>query len=215
MTSVQKLVWDYIDRRIEIKKMLFDGLVNVSALARKIASDENLHGKADGIISAIRRYAIAPTKEDSHKKIYSLIKKAKISTQTKLVSFLIRRTRDSEKKTGSIYSRFELRHESFFITFEMANHIKIIIDQVFFDDLKKLFLPSEVIETDKNIGSIMIFYNDNISKIPGVFATLANEMALNGISIIDSMICGNEHIIIVREKALEKAFGVVLSLTSL
>ena len=70
----------------------------------------------------------------------------------------------------------------------------------------------ELVNIEKNIGEINIGYNTDITKTPGVFATMANELAINNISVVDSMICHSEHIIIVKEKDIKKAFGVVYNI---
>ena len=76
----------------------------------------------------------------------------------------------------------------------------------------KLFNPKEIETTEKNLSEIAINYRDDITKIPGLFATIANELALNEVSIIDSMICHWEHIIVAKEKDLEGALKVILNL---
>jgi len=49
----------------------------------------------------------------------------------------------------------------------------------------------------------------DLEKIPGVFSAISNELAANQISIIDALICANEHIIVVDEKEVLKAFEVL------
>jgi hypothetical protein len=213
MTNINKLTWDYIENSIEIKKTLLSGLINISALARQIAKENHLEKNIDAIISAIRRYEGKAEVKKRYTKLYELLKKAKISTKTKLASILVKRNDETEKKVGSIYSKINLRRESTIRIFEVTNYIKIIMDEEFFDEIKKIFIAKEIEAVEKNLGELTINYMDDITKIPGVFATLANEMSLNGVSIIDSMICHWEHIIVVKEDDLEKAFSVVLHLT--
>jgi hypothetical protein len=213
MTNINKLTWDYIENNIEIKKTLLAGLVNISALARQIAKENHIEKNIDAIISAVRRFEGKPEVKNRYMQLYALLKKAKISTKTKLASILVKRNDETEKKVGAIYSKIALRRESTLRIFEVSNYIKIIMDDDFFEDVKKIFTAKEIEAVEKNLGELTINYMDDITKIPGVFATLANEMALNGVSIIDSMICHWEHILIVKEDALEKAFAVVLHLT--
>ena len=103
MTNINKQVWDYIDNRIEIKKTLLNGLINTSALARKIAKEKKLEQNIDAIISAIRRYETQPEKREQYINFYKVLKRAKISSKTKLSSILIRRNDSSENKLASIF----------------------------------------------------------------------------------------------------------------
>lgn len=214
MTNISKLVWDYIDQRIEIQKTLLEGLINTSSLARKIARELYLEQNLDGIISAIRRYEAQQEKQEQYTQLSLLLRKAKITTKTKLASILVRRNDTTEKKVGSLYATIPLQRESTLRIFEVTNHIKIILDDELFTDVHELFSSEEIEATEKDLGELTITYRDDITKIPGIFGRLANEMAINSISIIDSMICHWEHIIIVREKDLEKTFRVLLNLTT-
>jgi hypothetical protein len=91
--------------------------------------------------------------------------------------------------------------------------IKIITDNDLLSEIKGLFTSVEIEGVEKNLGEMTINYKEDITKIPGVFAAMSNELAMNDISIIDSMICHWEHIVITNERDLEKAFSVVHNLT--
>ncbi len=213
MTNINKVTWEYIDNRTEIKKTLLSGLINISALARQIAKEKNLLSNIDAIISAIRRYESKIDKKEYYTKLYSLLKKAKISTKTKLASILIKRNDQTGKKASTIYSKVAMHRDSTLRIFEVTNYIKIIMDDQYFKEIKSFFSANEIENEEKNLGELTINYRDDITRIPGLFATLSNEMAMNDISLIDSMICHWEHIIIVQEENIEKAFKVILNLT--
>ncbi|MBN1156871.1 hypothetical protein JXA85_04590 [Candidatus Woesearchaeota archaeon] len=213
MTNINSKVWRYVDNKIEIKKTLLEGLVNVSALARKIAQEEKLEGNIDAIISAIRRYETKTEKKDEHIRFSKLIRKAKLSTKTRLGSVLVRRTDETERKVSTIYSRLKMKRDSTLRIFEVINYIKIIIDDSLLESVAGMFSSPDIEKIEKNLGELTIDYSDDITKISGVFARISNELAVNEISIIDSMICQWEHLIIVKENDLEKAFTVIFSLT--
>jgi len=212
MTNINKRVWDYIDSRIEIRKAMMRGLINTSALAREIAAKENIPESKDAIISAIRRYE-SKDKEAHYKSIYDLLKKSKISTKTRLASILLKRNDETQRLARTIYSRVKLNRSSTLKILEVTNHIKINMDEELLGEIKSIFSEGDIEYTQKSLGELVISYADDITKIPGVFATLSNELAMNGVSIIDSMICYREHFFMVREEDLERAFGVVLRLT--
>jgi predicted regulator of amino acid metabolism with ACT domain len=211
MTSINKRVWDYIDRSTEIKKVMQAGLINTSALAREIARKEGLASNIDAIISAIRRYENESEKTKQYKTFYELLKKSKI--KTKLASILIKRNDYTQEQVGKLYSRIKLKRNSTLKILEVTNHIKINMDDELLEEIKSAFPEEDIEYVQKNLGELLINYSDDITKIPGVFAALANELAMNGISVIDSMICHWEHSVMVKEEDLEKAFSVVFNLT--
>lgn len=213
MTNINKEVWDYLDQRIEIRKTLVEGLVNISGLARKISRELGLEKNIDAVISAIRRYEGKKEKKKEYEGFYALLKKAKISTKTKLASLLVKRNDETEKKIGLIYTKVGWKRDSTLRIFEVTNYIKIIVDEEKLKEVKEVFSGQEVEEVEKSLGELAINYQDDITKIPGVFATLSNELAMNEISIVDSMICHWEHIVVVKEKDLERTFTVIFNLT--
>ncbi len=215
MKNINKLVWDYIDQRIEIKKTLVNGLLNSSALARQVAESCGLENNIDAIISAIRRYSSnVESSFNQHEKVYSFVKNSKVSTKTGLASLLIRRNDHTESRIGSLYSKVELGRNTTLRIFEVSNYIKIIVDSELLSKVKDVFDVKSVVAVETRLGELTINYEDDITKTPGVFAALSNELAMNDISIIDSMICHQEHLIIVNEKDLERSFRVLFNLSS-
>ncbi len=213
MSSIQSVVWTYIDRDAAIQRTLLDGLVNVSALARRIARERGLEESIEAVVIAIRRYEGQPMRRESMARLQRLLRKAKITTKTKLASLILARNDRTEKQLGRIYEDLPLARESTLRIFEVSDRIKIICDEEHLGRLLGLFTEIDILEQQARLSEIAINYPDDITKIPGVFAMLANEMALNGLSMIDSMICHREHIIIFAERDLEEAFSVVLGMT--
>ena len=212
MKNINREVWRYIDNNIAVKKNLFDGLINVRALAKKIIHDLQLRCSVNAVISAIRRYEGKVDDNVKITEVYKLLQKAKLSTKTKLCSVLFRKNQNIRKKLGDLFSEIDFEGGDVLRIFEVTKYIKIIIDEKTLDTVRKIFSKTELVNIEKNIGEINIGYNTDITKTPGVFATMANELAINNISVVDSMICHSEHIIIVKEKDIKKAFGVVYNI---
>ncbi|HIH31258.1 TPA: hypothetical protein HA235_00975 [Candidatus Woesearchaeota archaeon] len=211
MTNIQKIVWEYIDRNASIQKMLISGLINTSALARRIAKEQSLVDNITAVISAIRRYESLLDKKENQKDLMKLIRSAKISTRTKLSSILLKRTDTIEERISTIYSKIKIRRDNILRIFEVTNYIKIIVDDELYEHIKKLFSDVNIEKSNRSLSEISINYGSDITKIAGIFAAVANEMAINNISIIDSMICHWEHILIVDERDLQKALATLLT----
>tara|TARA_Y100000310_G_C20507456_1_gene727138 strand:- start:143 stop:793 length:651 start_codon:yes stop_codon:yes gene_type:complete len=214
MKNINKEVWRYLDNHITIKKNLADSLINVRALAKKIISDLHLQASLNAVISAVRRYDLDLKEKEHLTKIYSLLKKAKILTRTKLVSLLLRKNESVRSKLAQLYQKIDFQGGDTLRIFEVNKYIKIILDEKTSFDIKDIFTKKEIVAVEKNLGELTIAYNMDITKTPGLFALLSNELAANNISIIDSMICHSEHLIILNEKELQKGFQVVFELTT-
>lgn len=213
MTNINKKVWGIIENDAAIRKTLYNKLINISALARKIAKEHSLQNNIDAVISAIRRFETNKEKKKTNFLIYSLLKKSKLSTRTKLASVLFKKSFDIRGKLAILYSKIDFEAGETLRIFEVTKYIKIIIDDKNVNLINKLFTKNNIIEITKHLGELSIDYNVNITKTPGIFATLSNELSMNNISIVDSMICYSEHIIIVNEKQIKKAFDVIFELS--
>lgn len=212
--NINKEVWRYLDNHITIKKNLADGLINSRALAKKIMKDLNHTCSISSVISAIRRYDL-DMKKDSHLlEVYKSIKRAKLFTRTKLVSLLLKKNERIREKLASLYKTIDFLGGDTLRIFEVNKYIKIIVDEKTLIEAKRIFKNNDIVNVRKDLGELSVAYNSDITKIPGVFALLSNELAAGNVSIIDSMICYSEHLIILDEKDIQKGFQIVFELTT-
>lgn len=212
-TTINTLVWRVIDNDAATKRNLLQGVINTSALARKIATENDLAGNIDAVISAIRRYEGSDERKDYLAKVFALLKEAKLSTKTKLASILLKKNAEVRKKLAKLYAEVDFEAGETLRIFEVTRHIKIIVDEKNAKAVKDIFTRSDIVSSTASLGELSIIYSSDITKTPGLFATLSNELASSGVSIVDSMICHSEHLIIVEEKEVERAFTIVFRLT--
>lgn len=213
MKNINKEVWRYLDNHTTIKKNFADELINVRALAKKIIKDLLLNCSLNAVISAIRRYHLDMKEKEYLPEIYKLLTKSKFLTRTKLASILLQKNEIVRNKLANLYQKIDFHGGDTLRIFEVNKYIKIIIDEKTLEEAEKIFNKDEIVDQEKDLGEITITYNVDITKTPGVFALLSNELAANNISIIDSMICHSEHLIIVKEKDLPRSFNVLIELT--
>ena len=212
--NINREVWRYLDNHLTIKKNLADNHINVRALAKKVISDSHLHASLNAVISAIRRYHIDLKEKEHLTKAYSLLKKSKVLTRTKLVSLLLKKNETIRNKLASLYQEIDFQGGDTLRIFEVNKNIKIIIDEKTLKEAEDIFNKKEIVNLEKDLGELTIIYNVDITKTPGVFALLSNELAANNISIVDSMICHSEHLIILKERDLQRGFNVAFGLTT-
>jgi hypothetical protein len=211
--NINSEVWRLIDNNAAIKRTLLEGLINTSSLARKLAEENNWQDNIDAVISAIRRYKGSSENKSSMTKIFKMLKTAKISTKTKLAAVLLKKNSEVRRKLSKLYLETDFEAGETFRIFEVTKYIELIVEEKMLKQVKDVMKKDEIEETLSGLGEISIDYGMNITKIPGVFATLSNELAMNNISIVDSMICHREHVIIVNERDIEKTFTTIFKIT--
>lgn len=202
---MQAEVTNFIEQDVSIRRGLTRGLLNTRALAKYIHDNLGHPATLDAIISAIRRYEAKEEAKDDIKKRYQLIAAAKVSSRTRMVSMLFRKEMDVRKSLVSLYNKIDFSKGDVLRILEVSQFIKVITDEANLEKIHELFPKKEIISTEKRLGEISLVYNEEVANTPGVFAALSGELALSGISIIDGVICGNEHIFIVNEDDLMKA----------
>jgi aspartokinase len=205
MTNIQSEVTNFIEQDVSLRRGLSRGLLNTRALAVYIHQNLHLSCTLDAIISAIRRYDGMDEPKEDIKKRYQLIAAAKVSSRTRMASVLLKKEPEVRSALTKLYSKVDFSKGEVIRILEGSQFIKIIIDETNSEEIEKLFSKKDVVSKEQDLGEISLIYADDVANTPGVFAALSGELALSGISIIDGVICGNEHIFIINEDDLMKA----------
>jgi hypothetical protein len=135
-------------------------------------------------------------------------------TVTKIASLTLKKSEPVHEKIAALLPNIDYTAGEILRVLEGAKIFKIIFDQKEFDKMFDLFQKNNIFESNKKLGMIEISYPNILQKTPGVFSTISNELAENDISIIDALICSNEHVIVVDEKDLIKAFEILYNICS-
>ncbi len=213
INNIREFVWKVIDTDIAIKKDISRGVLNIRALANYIINNYKINVSIDSVISAIRRYNTTPIKKQEAD-VYSLLRKAEIRSITRMASFSLKKNEEVTQTLGRLLPKIDFEGGEVLRVLEGSKLFKIIFDKKSYTKMINEFKKSDIIYSNKNISMIEIIYPKELEKTPGVFSVVSNELAENNISIIDALICANEHIVIVDEKDILKAFEILYNLCS-
>jgi hypothetical protein len=206
-------VTNFIDQDVSVRRGLSRGYINSRALAVYIHKNLRLSCGLDAVISAIRRYDIREEFKEDIKKRYKLIASAKVSSRTRMTSVLLRKEMEVRKSLIKLYGKIDFVKGEVLRILEVSQFTKIILDETNFGKVEELFSKSDIINVEKKLGEISLIYSDDVIETPGVFAALASELALNNISIRDGVICGSEHILILKEDEVMTALQILHNIT--
>ena len=112
---------------------------------------------------------------------------------------------DVRKSIIKLYNKIDFTRGEVLRILEVNQFMKIIIDSTNMKYVHELFPKNDIISTEQKLGEISLIYDEEVEKIPGVFAALTSELGLSSISIRDGVICGSEHIFIIKKDDLMKA----------
>ena len=212
--NTRETVWKFIDTDISLKKDLPRKIINVRSLAKYILSTQKLNASLDAVISAIRRYNLDIKKNEDVNSTHSVLKQARVAIRTKMSSLLLKRTDFVKTKLGRPDKLMDFQGHDIIRVLEGSQALTIVVDQKNFEKIKSTFPKDLILEENKKVGMVEINYPRILKKTPGVFSIIYNELAENNISIIDALISSNEHILIIEEEKLLKAFELIQKLCS-
>jgi len=202
--NITKTTEDYINEHPSIKDCVRKGMINYSALTRKIASDMELDLKKnfDAILIACRRYYNKVRKEKVlEDKILDILRQSKLEVKNKIVVVLV----EKDVYYGHL---LELQKEvkkkaELFHIIEGSSTMTVITSHEFLGDIKKL-LRNKIMKITENLAEVTLKSSEDMEDTPGVVAYLATLLAENGINIIETMSTWTDTLFVIAEKDIAK-----------
>lgn len=90
--------------------------------------------------------------------------------------------------------------------------VRILIDEKNLESVTKIFPKHKINSTEKNLAEIDVYIHPEMQATPGVLAVIANELAINGINIVEVMTCPPEMLFIVKGEDLLRAHDTLCKL---
>ena len=202
--NITKLTEEYIQSHPSIKDGVQKGLINYSALTRRIAAEMslNLKDNFDAILIACRRYYQKVKKEAvSEMKILDILRESKLEVKNKVIVAVVEKDvyfSHILELHKSVKSKAELFH-----VIEGSNSITLITTEEFTADVKKLF-KNKVIKLTKALAEITLRSSTELENTPGVVAYLFSLFASHGINIIETMSTYTDTLFVIDEKDIAR-----------
>jgi len=207
--NLTKTTEQYIQEHPSIKDCLRKGMINYSALTRKIAEERNLDLKKnfDAILIACRRYYSKIKKEAVlEDKILDLLKRTKLEVKNKIIVTVIEKDiyfNHLLELQKTIKNKAEVFH-----VIEGSSTITLITAQEFKDDIKKLF-KNKIIKITENLAEVNLKSTEELENTPGVISYLTSLLSENGINIIETMSTWTDTLFVISEEDIAKVMVVL------
>ncbi len=207
--NITRLTEKYINEHPSIKDCVRKGLINYSALTRKVADDLDIDLKKnfDAILIACRRYFRKVKKEDVlEKKIIDILKKSKIEVKNKIIVVVVEKDIYFNHLI-ELHKEVKKKAEMFHII-EGSTTITLITAAEFLEQIKKLF-KTKILKITSDLAEITLKSSLDMEETPGVIAYLTTLLAENGINIIETMSTWTDTLFVVSENDIAKVMGVL------
>jgi len=207
--NLTKTTEQYIQEHPSIKDCLRKGMINYSALTRKIAEEKNLDLKKnfDAILIACRRYYSKIKKEAVlEDKILDLLKRSKLEVKNKIIVTVIEKDiyfNHLLELQKTIKNKAEVFH-----VIEGSSTITLITAEEFKGDIKKLF-KNKIIKITENLAEVNLKSNEELENTPGVVSYLTSLLSENGINIIETMSTWTDTLFVIGEEDIAKVMVVL------
>jgi len=211
MTNIVHHVWKILDDSPCIKRCMSQGLINNTALARYIVKEKKVNGNLEAVSSAIRRYKLDKFDEifDTANRIVNF---GELSTRSKLANIAVIKDAEIQELLPKIFSIIQYNRGDVLRIIQADEAIKILVNEKNLEKVKGLFPKKKIIKIDNNLAEINMHLHPEAVKTPGIIAVISNELAMNGVNVMESMSCVPEMLWFVKEKDVLKAYNVLFQL---
>ncbi|MBL7160081.1 MAG: hypothetical protein ISS95_00800 [Candidatus Aenigmarchaeota archaeon] len=194
MPKTAELVWLYVKSHPYIQEALEKGIINYSALARKI--NKKVKGNQEAVKAALLRISrkLSKRKRDEEKKILAVLKGSSLEVKTKVAAVV---------STGKLSIPAIARVKG-------LSGWTHIIDE---ENLKKLKRKG-VLKIERNLDMIQIETPEEVMKTPGVDAYILSTLAAENINFSHIICCYKDNLLILNESQTMRAFEVLKRIVS-
>lgn len=216
MMSLSKLIEQKIDSIPFLRENLSDGLVNTSALARKIKPEiEDKSGKKikdSTIIMAIGRLPLSKHKS-IEKKLVNLINDiGDIVVRSNLIKYNFNNYLGIAKNQSAFLEKSESFTDSFYTVSRGINETTLIINAQLQQILEKKMDTTKILSRTDNLSAITMKLPDNNTEIEGIYYYILKKLAWKSITIEEVISTTNEFTVVIKSSLVSKAFDVLINL---
>lgn len=212
MIKIPQLVEQLIKEQPFLEKLLDEELINIAALARKFQSEiSNRLGhpvQTGAIVMAIKRMPVYPQLHKNHKKRLSE-NLGDIIVRSNLADFTFANSPELMSAQSKMATHVQ-RNEQWFYTFSRGVfESTLILSQELVPEVERIFLTEKRIWQSFDLSAITLKLKEDNTYIPGLYYQVLKSLAWENINITEVISTTNEFTLVLNEKYIEQAFGVL------
>lgn len=214
MTSIPTVVEEIIKKKPFLESALIEGLINLSALARKLKPEvEKQAGRTvnDGaIIMALNR--LVPRLELlSNVKFQKVIEKiGDIVVRSNLADLTYRNSRSLFGGQAKLLDHVLQTKEAFCTFSQGIGETAIVLSSELVPAAEEIFRNERQIAKSVSLSSITIKLPAENSIYPGVYYYIFKELAWDNINMVELISTTNEFTVVVNDNDIHRAFSILM-----
>lgn len=216
MVTISQVVENIIRKSPFLEEALFDELINISSLARKIQPEieKTLHKKVKkgAIIMAINRLSLSNFLSVNTKVKNFLKSLGDIVVRSGLSDYTFAYSDELTIKQTKLLKKLHL-NKNIFCTFSQGIAERtVIISTAFKQEMAEIFKDEKVLSIRENLSSITIRLPQENIDIPGVYYVILRKLAWEGINLVEVISTTNEFTLVVDDTYIDQTFSILMKL---
>jgi aspartokinase len=209
--STAQVVREYIDAHPSVKDCLKLGIINLSALARRIMEEEGVQSEEAALI-ACRRYEADPKDKINEQEILRVLTRSKIEIRTKVAILTARPSWNIYAKLERAMSALRGRNHPLHVIQGTAS-VTIITDESVVKELEDIIGREHILKRQEDLVELVVTSPDVIEEVPGIMAYLSSALASKGINFVEVISCYKDTMFVIDEGDMVKAFETLNRIT--
>ena len=211
--STAAVVRDYIDTHPSIKDGMRMGIINLSALARKIMDEKGLKSE-EAALMACRRYELDPKSKINEDAILKVLRRSKLEIRTKVVTMTVRPSWQMYGKLEKTMSAMRGRDHNLHVI-QGSGSVTLIMDGAVHKEVLDILGEEEVLNQGRDLVELIVNSPDVIEDVPGIMAFLASSLSSKGINFLEVISCYKDTMFVIEQKDMMAAFDTLNQIISM
>lgn len=199
--SVTDQVRSWLQARPAIAACLDQGLVNLTALARRIQDDIHVE-RRDAVVTALRRVRDAKRSLPGDQAVQRALAQSRVEMRTHVAMLtytaswpLLERLSQALAALGGDGERVHVFHG--------WEDLTVVADEALIEEVERALGHEDPLE--RRVGLVELNIRSDRADVPGFIATTSSALAERGINLIDLASCRQDHIFLIEEGSLPQA----------
>lgn len=217
MIKIAKAVEQLVRQSPFLTEAINEGLINVSALARRLQADvaQQLGKKVKlgAIIMAINRLQTGELMFIEKNLRHFFKNLSDISVRSNLSDYTFQNSETILQKQARLLDRISKNHPNAFYSFSQGvAETTIIITNTLDEQVDLLFEGEKQLDKESQLSSITLMLPTENRNLYGIYYYILKELAWQGINLVELVSTSNEFTLIVSDEDLDHAFSVIMGL---
>lgn len=217
MIKIAKAVEQLVRQSPFLTEAINEGLINVSALARRLQADvaQQLGKKVKpgAIIMTINRLQTGELMFIEKNLRHFFKNLSDISVRSNLSDYTFQNSETILQKQARLLDMISRNHPNAFYSFSQGvAETTIIITNTLDEQVDLLFEGEKRLDKESQLSSITLMLPTENRNLYGIYYYILKELAWQGINLVELISTSNEFTLIVSDEDLDHAFSVVMGL---